>query len=85
MWVNLDSWYRSRGFQLPGHGGAALVPVLDMINHEEGDGTNARYAEDDTGDVHLLLKPGKTIASGSELLIRYRVSRVLLRKRSHHI
>ena len=42
-----------------------------MINHEEGDGTNARYAENDEGDVHLLLKPGKSIANGSELLIRY--------------
>lgn len=66
-WVLLDAWYRSRSLELP-HAGEAMVPGLDMANHSSA--SNAYWEEVDK-NVVLLLRPGLTLETGSEITISY--------------
>ncbi|KAI9889334.1 MAG: hypothetical protein M1814_005577 [Vezdaea aestivalis] len=71
IWVGLDAWYRSRAFQLPGYDDSVMVPILDMVNHEEGEGSLAQYDLAENGDVLLRLKPDKKLKRGEEIYISY--------------
>ncbi|KAH7326183.1 hypothetical protein B0I35DRAFT_128009 [Stachybotrys elegans] len=67
-WVLVDAWYRSRCLEMP-QAGNSMVPALDMVNHSHD--PTAYYEEDGDGGVCLLLRPGHTVSSGSEITISY--------------
>ena len=69
-WKQVDAMYRSRALDLPGTG-HAMVPCIDMANHASGDDTVALYETDENDNAVLLLRDGKSLASGEEITITY--------------
>ena len=69
-WKMVDAMYRSRALDLPGTG-HAMVPCIDMANHASADGTIALYETDSNGNGLLLLRGGKGLRNGQEVVITY--------------
>ena len=68
-WFLVDSWYRSRALSF-GIDKDALVPCVDMINHSQGEHTNAYFDKDQDGNAVLLLSKGQAFQQGDEITIR---------------
>lgn len=69
-WRLVDAIYRSRALDLPGTG-HVMVPCIDMVNHDSGDNTSAKYDTDSNGNATLILREGKYIGPGAEVSITY--------------
>ena len=64
----VDAWFRSRSLELP-IAGAAMVPVLDLVNHS--DKPNAYYEKAASDAVSLLLRPDMKLEVNSEVTFSY--------------
>ncbi|MCJ1472558.1 hypothetical protein MMC13_001207 [Lambiella insularis] len=69
-YLQVDAVYRSRAMDLIGTG-LALVPCIDMANHESGKETNAHYETDNEGNAVLILADGMSPKPGDEVFITY--------------
>ena len=69
-WKVVDAMYRSRALELPGTG-HAMVPFLDMANHESGDHDAALYDTDLDGNAVLTLRDRKSLKADDEVTITY--------------
>lgn len=69
-WKVVDAMYRSRALDLPGTG-HAMVPCVDMANHESGDATVALYDTDADRNAVLVLRQGKSLKANDEVSITY--------------
>lgn len=69
-WLEVDAMYRSRALDLPGTG-HAMVPCVDLANHEPGEETVALYETDLDGDAVLILCEKKALQEGDEITITY--------------
>lgn len=67
-WSAIDAWFRSRSLEHPILG-EAMIPSLDMVNHSST--PNAFYEPGTNDSVKLLLRPGASLKSGSEITISY--------------
>lgn len=67
-WKYVDAAYRSRMLDLPGSG-LAMVPYVDMANHNSGDQVKALYEADAEGNAVLQLRWGKSIQPREEVTI----------------
>lgn len=69
-WKYVDTVYRSRMVDLPGHG-HAMVPCIDMANHASEGTVNALYEEDKDSNAVLQLRWEKELHTGDEVTISY--------------
>jgi len=67
-WILLDAMYRSRALEWPGQG-EAMVPVLDMANHNVP--ANATFDVMSTNEGILQLEKDIQLKSGDEIFISY--------------